>query len=167
MQRTRSILTMAAVAAAFLVGWVVAPTMTQSIAVAADEVCEVPPTDPPVDPVPVSTIPDVSGTIRWVNNTTWTVLNDAGHTPEGIASVQMMTDRVRVHFTFTATKVSSFQATPDEAFASADVRVGASVSYAYADIYFYMPASGSTPVNPALLSKAGANVWLTGWFITE
>jgi len=111
--------------------------------------------------------PDISGTIRWVNSTTWEPVADAGHTPTGITSVTVLSDRVRVNYDFTAEKVSSFQATPDEAFASADVRVGASVGLTYADIFFYMPAYGSTPVNPALLSKAGANVWLTGWFEVE
>lgn len=113
------------------------------------------------------TIAELHGTIRWVNSTTWTVLNDAGHKPVGISSVQLFADRVRVHHTFTANKVRSFQATSDEAFASADVRVGASVGLTYTDIYFYMPSYGSTPVPPSLLSKAGANVWLTGFFCTS
>lgn len=111
-------------------------------------------------------MPDVSGTIRWVNATTWTVLDDAGHTPTGIASVTVYPTYLQVNFDQTYAEVSSFQATVDESFASANVRVGASVSYSYARLFFYMPASGSTPVNPATLSKAGANVWLTGWFLS-
>lgn len=105
----------------------------------------------------------LSGTIRRVSASAWDVVDDAGHCSRGIASVELRADRVRVHHDFTAWKVSSLQATPDDAFSASNVRVGASVGYAYTDIYFYMGAS-SAPVSPALLSKAGANVWLTGWF---
>lgn len=108
--------------------------------------------------------PDVGGTIRWVNATTWTVLDDAGHTPVGLDHVEVLPTALRVWYDTPYTEVVSFQATPDEAFSSANVRVGASVGLNYVTLYFYMPASGATPVNPALLSKAGANVWLTGWF---
>lgn len=105
----------------------------------------------------------VSGTIRWVDRTHWVALNDAGHVPEGISRVEVRADRVRVYYTFTATKVGSMQVTPDEAFASANVRVGASVGYSYADIFFYMGTS-TTPVSPSLLSKRGGNIWITGLF---
>ncbi len=116
-------------------------------------------TEPPVD-----NTPDVSGTIRWVSASQWVVLDDAGHVPNGIESVTVTSSYVRVDYDFTATTVSSVQVTPDEGFASSNVRVGASVGLDYMLIYFYMPSSGSTPVNPTLLSKAGANVWITGWF---
>lgn len=105
--------------------------------------------------------PDLSGTIRWVNSTTWVALDDAGHQPTGIDSVELLSNRVRVHYETDIEKVGSCQVTPDEAFASADVRVGASVGLEYLDVYFYMPSYGATPVPPSLLSKAGANVWIT------
>lgn len=105
----------------------------------------------------------LSGTIRRISGDEWGALNDAGHTSRGIESVTLYDNRVRVHHAFTAGKVSSFQATPDEQFAASGVRVGASVGYAHTDIYFYMGTS-QTPVDPGLLSKAAANVWLTGWF---
>ena len=76
----------------------------------------------------------------------------------------MLRDRVRVYYAFTAEKVSSLQATPDESFAAANVRVGASVALDHADIFFYMPSYGSRPVPPSLLSKSNANVWITGIF---
>lgn len=104
---------------------------------------------------------DIGGTIRWTSATTWTVLNDAGHMSEGIASVQPLADRVRVTYTECGDRVRDMQVTPDEQFASASVRVGASVGLCHADVFFYMGAS-STPVNPALLTKAGANVWISG-----
>lgn len=166
MKRTRVAIAAVVVTAgaAFFLGTTVAPA--PSSAVSSECAPDVTPTPAPTaTSAPAeSSGPDVSGTIRWVNSTTWTVLDDAGHTPTGIASVQVMADRVRVNYTFTAEKVSSFQATPDESFASADVRVGASVGLSYTDVFFYMPSYGASPVPPKLLSKAGANVWLTGWF---
>lgn len=106
----------------------------------------------------------LGGTIRRSSSTTWFVIQDGTHEPVGISSVDCLVDRVRVHYNFTAGKVVSFHATPDEAFTSVDVRCGASVGLGYADIFFYMPSTGSTPIQPGLLSKASANVWLTGWF---
>jgi hypothetical protein len=108
----------------------------------------------------------LSGTVRRMSATSWVALEDVGHTSRGIADVELRSDRVRVHHAFTAWKVSSFQATPDDSFTAAGVRVGASVSYGYTDLLFYMGAS-QVPVDPSLLSRAGANVWLTGWFEQE
>lgn len=105
----------------------------------------------------------VSGTIRWVNSTTWVVLDDAGHEPVGIESVTLFPSFVRVDYDFTADEVGSCQVTADESFAQADVRVGASVGVDYLDISFFMPSWGTTPVPPSLLSKAAANVWITCW----
>lgn len=123
---------------------------------------QVEPPAPVVTAVPEPELRLVSGTIRWASSTQWVVLDDAAHTSEGIESVQLLADRVRVHYTFDGEKVSSLQVTSDEAFTSANVRVGASVGLSYADVFFYMPSYGSRPVPPALLSKQGANVWITG-----
>lgn len=104
----------------------------------------------------------LSGTIRH-SASGWYVINDVGHVPTGFGTITTMADRVRVHYAFIPNTVSSFQATTDEGFASAAVRVGASVALTHVDVFFYMGTS-QTPVNPALLTKANANVWLTGWF---
>lgn len=102
----------------------------------------------------------VCGTVAWSNTPAihWATIDDAGHGPSGIASVETTTTYVRVHFTFTATRVGSCAVTPDEAFAR-DVRTGASVGVSYLDIYFWM-GTNTVPTNPALLSRAGANVWI-------
>lgn len=123
--------------------------------------------DPPaIEPMPAVEVCEpgiVSGTIRWVDRTSWIVLDDAGHTPTGISHVELRADRVRVHYTFDSASVGSLQVTPDESFSSAGVRTGASVGLSFADVFFYMGTS-ATPVNPSLLSKSGANVWITGLF---
>ena len=106
----------------------------------------------------------VSCVLRRVSGTVWEYLDDSGHSPTGVTSVSITSTYVQVNYSFTATKVSSWQNTVDEAFAAAGaggVRCGASVGTTYARIYFYMGTS-ATPVDPGALSTAGANVWVTG-----
>ena len=107
--------------------------------------------------------PDLSGSIRLYSGS-WATISDAGHTPTGFGQIETLADRVRVHYDFPVTSVSSVQVTPDEAFTAAGVRLGASVGLNHVDILFYMGTS-QTPVNPALLTRAGANVWITGFFL--
>lgn len=107
----------------------------------------------------------VGACLRRKSLTEWCVLDDAGHAPVGVGRVEIVgKNRVRVHYDFTAEKVVTFTVTPDEQFAAANVRCGASVGCAYADIFFYMGAS-QTPVDPGLLSRAGANIWVHGLFL--
>jgi len=103
-------------------------------------------------------------TIRRVDATTWQALDDAGHSPENIFGVEYRSTCVRVHYAFTASKVITTAVTPDESFAASDVRVGASVGLSYLDVSFYMNAYGTTAIDPALMTKAGANVWVDGRF---
>lgn len=120
----------------------------------------------PTETVAAPTTADVAGTIRWTSPTTWAVLTDAGHAPVGLDRVDVLPDRLRVHYTFTADKVHALQVSPDEQFTSASVRCGASVGLSYADVFCYMPGS-STPVDPALLTKPGGNLWVSGTFGVE
>jgi len=105
----------------------------------------------------------VAGTIRWQSPTKWATVQDAGHAPEGIRDVQVLRDRIRVHYTFTASKVVSLQVTPDESFTAANVRCGVSVGLAYSDVFCYMPGK-TTPVDPSLLTRKGGNIWVSGLF---
>lgn len=105
----------------------------------------------------------VAGTIRWQSPTAWATVQDAGHQPEGIREVQVLRDRLRVHYTFTARKVVALQVTPDEAFTAANVRCGVSVGLAYSDVFCYMPGK-TTPVDPSLLTRKGGNIWVSGLF---
>ncbi len=107
--------------------------------------------------------PQLSASVRQAT-AGWYAITDAGHAPQGIASVQTLADRVRVHYSFTPTQITSVQATPDDQFSAAAVRLGVSVGLTYLDVFFYLGTS-QTPVNPALLTRANANVWLTGWFL--
>ena len=105
----------------------------------------------------------ISGTIRWMDAHTWAVVDDAAHRATGIARVELRADRVRVHYAFTAETIGDVQVTPDEGFSSAGIRPSASVGLSYADVFFHRDGSAE-PINPALLSKANANVWISGEF---
>ena len=122
---------------------------------------------PAHDPAPVvveqQATARVSGTIRWQSPTTWAPIHDAGHEPVGIKDVQVLRDRLRVRYDFTAAKVVELQVTPDESFTAANVRCGASVGLSYTDVFCYMPGK-STPVDPSLLTRKGGNIWLSGEF---
>ena len=102
--------------------------------------------------------------MRWVNRASWGLIDNTTHTPYGVSRVEVRKDRVRIHFAFKASQVRDFTVGVDEGYASANVRVGASVGLSYTDVFFYM-GSSSKPVNPAQLSRAGANVWFSGSFI--
>lgn len=104
----------------------------------------------------------LSGTIRWRPDGSWATISDAAHEPVGFGVVECLPDRVRVHYAEPVSVIHSVQVTPDEAFTAAGVRCGASVGLEFLDVQFFM--SGASPVPPALLSRAGANVWITGHF---
>lgn len=106
----------------------------------------------------------VACTLRRVNSTTWEFLNDSGHTPTGVASVSITSTYVRLTYNFTATKVVTGIATPDESFAAvAGMRIGASVGLTFMDIYTYI-GTNTAPSDPGALSTAGANIWVYGVF---
>lgn len=104
----------------------------------------------------------IGGTIRYIDASTWGFVSDANHAPTGLASVTYMADRLRVNFDFTASKVSTFIASPDETIGSVNgIRLGSSVGLSFADIFIYTSTS-STPINPNTLSNPSGNIWLYG-----
>lgn len=109
---------------------------------------------------------DVFGTLRRVSNTQWEILNNASHKSLGLASVQVFADRLQLNFERSYLFVGYLHTSWDEGFAKAAVRIGPSVGLSFANICFYMGAAGTAPVNPGLLSAAGANVWVDGkmWY---
>jgi hypothetical protein len=65
----------------------------------------------------------------------WNVINDAGHEPLNVASVTNDTFKITVNYNFTANKVISLVAVPDETFVQSGYSFGASVMTDRADIY--------------------------------
>lgn len=101
----------------------------------------------------------LAGTIRCTNGV-YSVIDDAGHEPFGIASVQTYPTYVKVTYTSPWTKVAAMQTTPDETYVANDVTVGASVGLGFTNLKF---AKGGTTVSPASVCYTGSNVWLTAW----
>ncbi|WP_060920999.1 hypothetical protein [Microbacterium paraoxydans] len=132
---------------------------------------ETPPTEPEPEPTPTPTptpdpelqVQEIGGTIRWANRYQWALVDDRAHASYGTSHVLVLKDRVRIFYEFGAAEVRDFSVTVDDEFASADVRVGASVGLTYADVFFFM-GNSKKRVNPSLLSKKGANVWYSGSF---
>lgn len=62
------------------------------------------------------------------------VLNDAGHKPVGVAGVREVGGDIVIDYEFTATKVISLVAGPDETYASRGYQVGASVGLSAATL---------------------------------
>lgn len=133
------------------------------IILGAGAVTALPATEPAPVVVEQPAAGTISGAIRWASPSSWTTIRDRGHEPVGIREVQVLRDRLRVHYDFTATKVGSLQVTPDEAFTAAGVRCGASVGLSYADILCYLPGQ-TTPVDPSRLTRRGGNLWVSGLF---
>jgi hypothetical protein len=92
------------------------------------------------------------------------VVNDAGHGSSGIASITITSTYINIKYNFVPTKVVTFIVTPDEAFAKAAIRVGASVDLSDAFIYCFTGNAGTSPINPATLSAASANFWIYAVF---
>lgn len=105
--------------------------------------------------VPVAQLPDqrvivgeagrkyrlVSGVVRNTGGVSWSYINDSGHQPTGLSTIATTSANITLGFGFTATKVSSFQVTADEAYASLGIRVGASVGLTEARLYLYQEPS--------------------------
>lgn len=91
---------------------------------------------------------------------TFAVLDDTGHAPFGVAWVETLADRVRVHYTSPVYKLAAIQATSDETYVRAGIAAGVSGRLDAADVFF---AQGGARVMPSQACLAGSNVWLTGW----
>jgi hypothetical protein len=106
----------------------------------------------------------VAGVLRYPNpGAGWTVLNNAGHIPLNITNVTTSTNRVIITYGFTAKKVISLVATPDEYYTQMGISCGASVGLSSAAIYFNRrPNVGY--VKPRTLRSNLANIWVLGVF---
>lgn len=95
----------------------------------------------------------------------WGVIDDSGHTPSGVAKVETLSDRVRVHHEAGLRRVLGASCDTDETYARNGIRAGASVGLEYTDVYL-VNDSGSPPRawrEPRTLYLSNANVWLTVW----
>lgn len=105
---------------------------------------------------------EVGGVLRNTGSG-WHVLDDAGHQPSGLGAVTQTSTYVEVQHLTAALEVHEVQVTVDEYYASVGLRVGASVGLTRTRIFFYQGTS-TTPVDPATLTAANGNIWLSGSF---
>ncbi|MGG5257448.1 hypothetical protein [Phycicoccus avicenniae] len=97
--------------------------------------------------------------VRGTKETGWTVLDDGGHAPYGVAGVDVLADRVRVRYSCPQAQLAAVQATADETYARAGIAVGVSGALTHADLFF---GRSCAPLAPAAALLPGSNVWLTG-----
>lgn len=107
----------------------------------------------------------VSGVIRNRNDGNgWQLIEDASHDHVGVASIGTNTTGVTVAFNFTAAKVVSFVAGPDERMAQAGMTVGGSVGVTSAGLWigaplqFWFDPVTATINAPAWFDPAGFSV---------
>jgi hypothetical protein len=92
----------------------------------------------------------------------WYVIDDDGHQPLNMGSIVTTDTYVEIVFPIPAVEVGFIQVTPDESFIKTpDVRVGASVGFTSAKLFFAMDSTTAV-INPRQLSRANTNVWVTG-----
>lgn len=106
----------------------------------------------------------VAGCLRLPNpGCDWVALDDAGHKPLNIVDVVCVSNRVNIYYGFTAKRVLSLVAVPDEYYTQMGVSCGASVGLSSASIYFNRrPDTGYC--DPMTLRSNNANVWVFGIF---
>jgi len=92
----------------------------------------------------------------------WQLISDTAHAPSGVSGVIQHPDHLEITHTVGAVRVSSMQVTPDEYYAKAGLRCGASVGLALSRIYLYKGAAGTAAVDPATLAASSGNLWITG-----
>lgn len=104
----------------------------------------------------------VAGTIRNTGSPNyWQPLDDASHRATGVSTVTTSTTAITVNYSFTASKVVSFIAAPDDTLAQADYFTGSSVGTSSAVIYL---RTGGANVNPQTVNVTGHNIWFLGVF---
>lgn len=92
----------------------------------------------------------------------WSILSDIDHQPIGVSHVTQHADHIKLYFSFTATKVHTFNITPDETYGAFDQAVaGASVGLTHAGIIFARPGVNGA-IDPALLCNPVGNFFIYG-----
>lgn len=105
----------------------------------------------------------VAGVLRYPNPGEWCALDNAGHKPLNITDVYVDGNRVIIRYGFTAKRVISLIAAPDEYYTQMGVSCGASVGCSSSSIYFNRrPDTGYC--DPMTLRSNIANVWVLGVF---
>ena len=107
---------------------------------------------------------EIAATIRRATNGNWFIMNDKGHKPIGVKSVEFDSEKITINYNFTYSKVNTFSVTPDETFSMEGITCGASVGLSKAVIYLSkVDSTGVNPIDPMTVSSGG-NIWIYGMF---
>ena len=101
---------------------------------------------------------NIAGALR-NTGTGWVLLNNSGHMPEHLSSVEDADTALKVNFDQTFYRVGSIIIAPDETFAPL-YTAGASVGLSYFNLFMY-DRNGSI-VPPANLISPNGNWWVDG-----
>lgn len=104
----------------------------------------------------------VAGALR-NDGTGWYAIADSTHAPLNIASVATKDGMITVEYTFTASKIHTFIAAPDETLARAGYSAGASVGVGSARILLAKNGSAN-PFDVSTKSHPWSNIWIYGVF---
>lgn len=108
----------------------------------------------------------VGGTIRRNADGSWATIEDSAHVSTGISHVEVLADRLRLHYSQSMYKIITFHTDGDEVFKASHIEPGPSVGLDYADIFLYK-AGSATPISPNSISNQYANIWISGYFQEE
>ena len=96
----------------------------------------------------------------------WYAIDDANHDPLNVGTVTSDSTKISVGFADAPIdRIYTFQCTMDEAYAP-DYLCGLSVGMSVAEVYIYSRSTGAS-VDPATLTNAAGNIWLTGWYLKD
>lgn len=79
--------------------------------------------------------------IRNAGGTEWSLIDNPGHIPTGVESVETLSDRINLHYDFYGLP-GSLQVTCDETLSSMGIRAGASVGSTFASIKLFADVGG-------------------------
>ena len=110
----------------------------------------------------------VAGTIKIIDENGWFVINDENHKPINIAKVEIVKNFIRIYYTFNASTIHTFIATPDETLAANGVFLGARVTKSFATIAVSKLDNGNVRlVDASTIRSDSGNIWFHGVFSVD
>ena len=112
---------------------------------------------------------EIAGAIRSMDDNGWFVIDDKNHTPVNIAKIEVEKGWIRIYYTFNASAIHTFIATPDETLAANGFFVGAAAQKDYAAITLSrVNKKGMVEsVDPSTIRSKFGNIWIHGLFSVD
>ena len=110
----------------------------------------------------------VAGTLKIIDERGWFVVNDENHKPINIGRIEIVKGFIRIYYTFNASTIHTFIATPDETLAANGVFLGARVTKNYASIAVSKLENGIVRlVDASSIRSDTVNIWFQGLFSVD